>query len=174
MGFFLGYALSLYGRDQDRLSHVLVSDLGLVPGNRVLLRGPNNLMMAASWLATVKAGLIAVPTMPLLRAKELGTIIGLARVDAVLCAASLRAEIELTAVSADEAAASSSAGLATGGNCVPPADGCTRRSARCRGHCGARSPGRTTRLRLVVGRRACRAAIAAGPAVARPAPPAFS
>lgn len=26
MGFFLGYALSLYGRAQDRLSHVLVSD----------------------------------------------------------------------------------------------------------------------------------------------------
>ncbi|MEF8766961.1 CRISPR-associated ring nuclease [Candidatus Accumulibacter contiguus] len=25
MGFFLGYALSLYGRPQDKLSHVLVS-----------------------------------------------------------------------------------------------------------------------------------------------------
>ena len=44
-------------------------DIGLVPGNRVLLRGPNNPMMAACWLAVIKAGCIAVATMPLLRAE---------------------------------------------------------------------------------------------------------
>ncbi|MCP4247497.1 MAG: acyl-CoA synthetase, partial [bacterium] len=42
-------------RDQvDRIAHVLVDDMGLVPGNRVLLRGPNNPMVAAAWLATAK------------------------------------------------------------------------------------------------------------------------
>ncbi|ELA01043.1 acid-CoA ligase [Cupriavidus sp. HMR-1] len=78
----------------DRIAHVLVEDMGLVPGNRVLLRGPNNLMMAASWLATLKAGLIAVPTMPLLRAKELKQIIDKAQVTAALCDARLRDELD--------------------------------------------------------------------------------
>src|SRR3546814_13375337 len=64
----------------------------LAPGNRVLLRGPNNPMMAAAWLAAIKAGLVTVPTMPLLRAKELKQIIGKAQVSAILCAAQLRAE----------------------------------------------------------------------------------
>ncbi|MCA3188048.1 MULTISPECIES: AMP-binding protein [unclassified Cupriavidus] len=78
----------------SRIAHVLVEDMKLVPGNRVLLRGPNNLMMAASWLATVKAGLIAVPTMPLLRAKELRQIIDKAQVSAALCDARLREELD--------------------------------------------------------------------------------
>ncbi|WP_342052107.1 MULTISPECIES: AMP-binding protein [unclassified Cupriavidus] len=78
----------------DRIAHVLVGEMGLVPGNRVLLRGPNNLMMAASWLAAVKAGMIVVPTMPLLRAKELRQIIDKARVSAALCDARLREELE--------------------------------------------------------------------------------
>ena len=77
----------------NRIANVLVHDLGLVPGNRVLLRAPNNPMMAACWLAVLKAGLIAVPTMPLLRAKELGQIIGKARVATALCDASLASEL---------------------------------------------------------------------------------
>jgi 2-aminobenzoate-CoA ligase len=79
----------------DRIAGVLRTGLKLVPGNRVLLRGANNPMMAACVLAAWKAGLVAVPTMPLLRARELGTIIELARVDAVLCALELRAELDL-------------------------------------------------------------------------------
>jgi 2-aminobenzoate-CoA ligase len=55
----------------NRIAHVLVEDLGLVPGNRVLLRGFNNPMMAACWYAIVKAGGIVVCTMPLLRSREL-------------------------------------------------------------------------------------------------------
>ena len=77
----------------NRIANVLVADLGLVPGNRVLLRAPNNPMMAACWLAVLKAGLIAVPTMPLLRAKELSQIIGKARVATALCDAALADEI---------------------------------------------------------------------------------
>jgi 2-aminobenzoate-CoA ligase len=78
----------------DRIAHVLHRDLELATGNRVLLRGANCPMMAACILAVQKAGLIAVPTMPLLRAAELGKIIDKARVDAVLCASSLRGELD--------------------------------------------------------------------------------
>ena len=58
----------------NRIAHVLVEDLGLVPGNRVLLRGFNNPMMAACWYAILKAGGIVVCTMPLLRSRELAYI----------------------------------------------------------------------------------------------------
>lgn len=78
----------------DRIAHVLHRDLALATGSRVLLRGANCPMMAACILAVIKAGCIAVPTMPLLRARELGIVAGRARVDAVLCAASLRAEVD--------------------------------------------------------------------------------
>ncbi|WP_070247630.1 AMP-binding protein [Duganella phyllosphaerae] len=79
----------------SRIAHVLREDLGLRTGNRVLVRGANNAMMAASILAIWKAGLIAVPTMPLLRAKELHTILDLAEVNAVLCAGALKQEMVL-------------------------------------------------------------------------------
>ena len=81
----------------NRIAHVLVQDLKLVPGNRVLLRGPNNPMMAACWFAVVKAGCIAVATMPLLRAKELTQIIDKARVGAALCDVRLKDDLELAA-----------------------------------------------------------------------------
>src|SRR4051812_29972826 len=58
----------------SRIAHVLVEDLGMVPGNRVLLRGPNNPMMAACWFAVLKAGGVVVCTMPLLRVRELTSI----------------------------------------------------------------------------------------------------
>jgi 2-aminobenzoate-CoA ligase len=79
----------------NRIARVLVEDLKLVPGNRVLLRGPNNPMMAACWFGVVKAGCIAVATMPLLRAKELTQIIDKARVGAALCDVRLKDELEL-------------------------------------------------------------------------------
>lgn len=69
----------------DRIAHVLVEDLGVVPGNRVLLRGPNNAWLAACWLAVMKAGAIAVTTMPLLRAKELREIAERSEVRVALC-----------------------------------------------------------------------------------------
>ena len=76
----------------NRIAHVLTEDLQLAPGNRVLLRGPNNVMMAATWLAAVKAGLVTVPTMPLLRAKELKQAIAKAEIRAVLCDERLKDE----------------------------------------------------------------------------------
>ncbi|MFK7964549.1 MAG: AMP-binding protein [Burkholderiaceae bacterium] len=89
-----------YGQLQkqvDRICAVLRDDMGLIPGNRVLLRGANNPMMAASLLATFKCGLVAVPTMPLLRASELSIIIEKAHISAALCDQSLLSEMELAA-----------------------------------------------------------------------------
>ncbi|MEO5734442.1 MAG: AMP-binding protein, partial [Rubrivivax sp.] len=73
----------------SRIAHVLVAECGLVPGNRVLLRAPNSPMLAACWFAVVKAGGIAVATMPLLREKELKAIIDKAQVTHALCDAGL-------------------------------------------------------------------------------------
>lgn len=78
----------------DRICRVLVEDLGLVPGNRVLMRGGNSVRMALAWLAVVKAGGIAVATMPLLRARELGDIIDKAQPTLALCDARLLQELE--------------------------------------------------------------------------------
>lgn len=81
------------GAEVDALAHVLTQDLGLVPGNRVLLRGFNGRWMAVAWLATMKAGLVAVTTMPLLRSTELRTLLARAKVDGALCDARLAAEL---------------------------------------------------------------------------------
>jgi 2-aminobenzoate-CoA ligase len=69
----------------DRIARVLVSDLGIVPGNRVLLRAPNSPLLAAAWLAVMKTGAIAVTSMPMLRAAELATMADKARIDHALC-----------------------------------------------------------------------------------------
>ena len=79
----------------NQIAHVIRKDMRLVPGARVLLRGPNNPEMAACWFAVIKAGCIAVATMPLLRARELKQIIDKARVSAALCDYRLAEEMEL-------------------------------------------------------------------------------
>ncbi|MEU5692088.1 AMP-binding protein [Actinosynnema sp. NPDC020468] len=68
----------------NRIAHVLVDDFGLRPGNRVLLRGPNNPWTVAAWLAVVKAGGVAVTVMPLLRAKEIAELVTLTAADLVV------------------------------------------------------------------------------------------
>jgi len=78
----------------NRIAHVLVDDLGLVPGNRVLLRGPNNPMMAACWFAVLKAGGVVVCTMPLLRVRELTSIADQAKIRLALTDARLAADCE--------------------------------------------------------------------------------
>ncbi|MFN8926491.1 MAG: AMP-binding protein, partial [Rhodospirillales bacterium] len=78
----------------DRIAAVLVEDHGLVPGNRVLLRSANNPMMVATWFAVMKAGGIAVATMPLLRAKELVQVIEKAQVTHAVCDARLIEELD--------------------------------------------------------------------------------
>jgi len=81
----------------NRLANVLVREMGLKPGNRVLLRGPNNPMMAACWFAVMKAGGVCVATMPLLRAKELTDIISKAEITHALCDKRLEEDLKTAA-----------------------------------------------------------------------------
>ncbi|MBT9491884.1 MAG: AMP-binding protein [Paucibacter sp.] len=69
----------------NRIAHVLVAEMGVVPGNRVLLRGANTPEMVACWFAVQKVGAVAVATMPLLRAKELIQVIQKAEISHALC-----------------------------------------------------------------------------------------
>ena len=82
-------------RQADRIAHVLVKDCGLVTGNRVLLRSANKPMAVACWFAIMKAGGIAVATMPMLRAKELKQIVEKGQVDFALCDQKLRGDLEM-------------------------------------------------------------------------------
>ena len=62
-----------------KIARLLVEEK-LIPGNRVLLRGPNNHMILAVWLGVLKAGGVAVATMPMLRPSEIATIIDRAEI----------------------------------------------------------------------------------------------
>lgn len=77
------YALLLQRANQ--VAQVLTEDLGVVPGNRVMLRAPNNPWLVACWLGVLKAGAVVVTTMPALRAGEIRTLVDLTRPSAVLC-----------------------------------------------------------------------------------------
>jgi non-ribosomal peptide synthetase component F len=101
----------------NRIARVLTGELGLVPGNRVLLRGGNSVAMALAWLAVVKAGLVAVATMPLLRARELGDIIDKAQPTLALCDGKLLDELRTAQAST---------------RCWPPSCRSTRMASRVR------------------------------------------
>jgi 2-aminobenzoate-CoA ligase len=79
----------------NRIANVLVTRLGFVPGNRVLLRSANNAWMVAAYFAVLKAGGVVVATMPLLRAKELGQMLRKARISHALCDARLAEELRM-------------------------------------------------------------------------------
>ena len=77
----------------NRLAHALVEDLGVKPGNRVLIRSANNPAMVACWLAATKAGAVVVNTMPMLRAGELAKIVDKAEITHALCDTRLMDEL---------------------------------------------------------------------------------
>jgi len=79
----------------DRIARVLTEDMGVRPGNRVLLRGTNTPMLTACWFAVVKAGGVVVATMPLLRAGELAYVIDKAEIGFALCHDAWIEELEL-------------------------------------------------------------------------------
>ncbi|WP_404367130.1 AMP-binding protein [Marinobacter sp.] len=81
----------------NRLAHALVEDYGIKPGNRVLIRSANNPAFVACWLAVTKAGGVAVNTMPMLRAGELGEIVDKAEISHALCDTRLLDELQLCA-----------------------------------------------------------------------------
>jgi 2-aminobenzoate-CoA ligase len=83
----------------NRLAHALVDDLGVKPGNRVLIRSANNPAMVACWLAATKAGAVVVNTMPMLRAGELAKIVDKAEISHALCDTRLMEEMEACAAS---------------------------------------------------------------------------
>jgi 2-aminobenzoate-CoA ligase len=82
----------------NQVARVLVEEAGLVPGNRVLLRGPNNPWLVAAWFGVLKAGGVAVTTMPLLRAGELRTIADIADVKLAVCDHRFVADLETAAI----------------------------------------------------------------------------
>jgi 2-aminobenzoate-CoA ligase len=81
-------------RSANQIAHVLVEDLGLIPGNRVLLRAPNTPMLAACWFAVLKAGGVVVATMPLLRPREILYTAEKARISLALTDARVAADCE--------------------------------------------------------------------------------
>jgi 2-aminobenzoate-CoA ligase len=97
--------IAVYGKDTawtyadlreqaNRIAASLRDDLGLVPGNRVLLRGANTPKMIAAWYGILLAGGVVVATMPLLRAPELVTIIDKAEIDLALADNALMDEMK--------------------------------------------------------------------------------
>ena len=78
----------------NRIAHVLVEDLGIEPGNRVLIRSANNPAMVACWLAATKVGAVVINTMPMLRAGELSAIVDKAEISHALCDTRLLEELE--------------------------------------------------------------------------------
>lgn len=81
----------------NRIAHVLVDDIGVKPGNRVLIRSANNPAMVACWLAATKAGAVVVNSMPMLRAGELSKYVDKAQIAFALCDTRLMEEMELCA-----------------------------------------------------------------------------
>src|SRR5918911_1477105 len=77
----------------NRIARALAEDLGLKPGNRVLIRSANNPAMVACWLAATKAGAVVVNTMPMLRAGELRQIVDKAEIGLALCDTRLMDEL---------------------------------------------------------------------------------
>ncbi|MEU5420183.1 AMP-binding protein [Streptomyces sp. NPDC020667] len=82
----------------DRIAHTLTGDLGVVPGNRVLLRGPTTPWLAACWLAVMKAGAVAVTVLAAHRPQELATVCELARIRHALCDSRSLADLERASV----------------------------------------------------------------------------
>lgn len=77
----------------NRLARALVENYGVRPGNRILIRAPNNPAMVACWLAATKAGAVVVNTMPMLRAGELAKIVDKAEISLALCDTRIKDEI---------------------------------------------------------------------------------
>jgi 2-aminobenzoate-CoA ligase len=77
----------------NRIAHVLVDECGLVPGGRVLLRAANQPLLVACWFGILKAGGVAVTTMPLLRVRELSGVIEKARVSLAFADESVAADL---------------------------------------------------------------------------------
>ena len=80
-----------------RIAHVLTHDFGLVPGNRVLIHASNTRLSIAVWWGVLRAGGVAVGTMPMLRPHELAVILNKAQVSHAIVDSHRAAELEASA-----------------------------------------------------------------------------
>ena len=78
----------------NQLAHYLRDDAGLLPGQRVLLRGPNNPWLVACWFAVLKAGGVVVLTVPMLRSGEITPLIELTRAGLAVCDARFTQDLQ--------------------------------------------------------------------------------
>ena len=81
----------------NRIAHTLVDDMGVQPGNRLLIRSANNPAMVACWLAATKVGAVVVNSMPMLRAGELIKYVNKAQIEFALCDTRLMEEMDICA-----------------------------------------------------------------------------
>ena len=81
----------------EAVAVALVDEEGLVPGNRVLLHGPNTPELIACWFGILLAGGVVVATMPLLRAGELAKVIAKAQVSHAIADARVAGEVRRAA-----------------------------------------------------------------------------
>ena len=86
----------------NQIANVLVEDYGMVPGERVILRSGNHPMLIASWFAVLKAGGIAIATMPVLRERELVYMMGKAKVNLAISDIKLADDIDVAGKKADD------------------------------------------------------------------------
>ncbi|GGG47307.1 acetyl-CoA synthetase [Kocuria dechangensis] len=80
----------------NQVAQVLTEDLGVVPGNRVMLRAPNNPWLVACWLGVLKAGAVVVTTMPILRSEEVAQLVERTRPAVLLSDARFLADLAET------------------------------------------------------------------------------
>ena len=81
----------------NHIAHTLVDDMGVQPGNRLLIRSANNPAMVACWLAATKVGAVVVNSMPMLRAGELIKYVDKAQIEFALCDTRLMEEMDICA-----------------------------------------------------------------------------
>ena len=108
----------------SRMAKVLVEQLGLVPGNRVLLHGPNSAWTVLAWFAILKAGGVVVATMPMLRAAELATVMNKAEISHALVYGALAEAVTEARVAAPSLTHVMTSGeLQTAAQALPPGTG---------------------------------------------------
>jgi 2-aminobenzoate-CoA ligase len=80
--------------DASRMAHTLTHVFGLKPGNRVLVHASNSPLSISVWWGVLRAGAVAVGTMPMLRAHELAVILEKAQISHAIVDAHLATELE--------------------------------------------------------------------------------
>ena len=81
----------------NRIASVMTDRFGLVPGGRVLVRSSNHPTLVAACLGVLKAGGVVIPTMPVMRERELAYVLDKARVGFAICDARLSADLLVAA-----------------------------------------------------------------------------